>query len=198
MSWAAPAALGAFGLYQSGQQNKRAQDAANRAQGKVGKITDQQASAMEELRRLADAYDPAAHTKTAIDTASGVASQTLEKALRRMKVGYGGGNPEGDSGFAVSAQRGVNDAMDPLKRFAAEESIQGPLRKAAMYQGLLGAPTGQMANNYFNAASLSPRSDPAGSMAILAQALQRMFGDKGGAGGRGDLMGQSAKVLGGG
>jgi len=183
-AWAVPAAIGAFGLYQSNQQ----QNAARKAQQRAGNVTNalgmEQLGALQELRKIADSYNPQDTAKTAIDTASEVSAQTLEKALRRLKVGYGG-DGTGDTGYHLSAQRAVNDAFDPLKMFAANEMASAAQKKADMYARILGAPTGQIADSFFKSAALMPRSDPSGSMNLLSQALQRLFG-QGGAGGSGD------------
>ena len=178
---AIPGLIGLLGLKQNADQNK----AANKQAGKAGKLSDVQFAALQKLMGLADQYDPKAQTKVAVDAASGVASQTLERALKGIK-GQAGPEGPGDSAFHVTGQRAVNDNLDPLKMFAAQETAMEASRKADMYQRVLGAPTGQIGDNYFRAAASMPRSDPAGSMALLSQALQRMLAGQGGAGGRGD------------
>lgn len=186
MAWAAPAALGALGLYQANQQNNAKRKAAEKAGNVSNAVGMEQLQALMKLREIADKYDPKDSTRVAVESASGVAAQSLEKALRRMKVGYGGSNPEGDSGFAVSAQRSVNDKLDPLKMFAAQETANESFKKADMYRMVLNAPTGQIADNYFKSAATMPGADPSGSLSLISQALQRLFAQKGGAGGRGD------------
>ena len=189
---AIPAVLGAVGLYQQNQQSNAARKAANKA-GDVSKaIGTEQLSALMKLREIADKYDPEDSTRKAIESASAASAQTLEQALRRMKVGYGGGNPEGDTGFAVSAQRHVNDNLDPLKLFAANEMANMEGKRADMYQRILGAPTGQIADSFLKAAAMMPQSNPSGSLAMLSGALERIFNKKGGAGGSGDAGGPNA------
>jgi len=186
---AIPAVMGAVGLYQANQQQNAARKEAKKA-GDVSKaIGTEQLQALMKLREIADKYDPKDSTRIAVESASGVAAQTLEQALRRMKVGYGGGNPEGDTGFAVSAQRHVNDNLDPLKLFAAQEAANESFKKAEMYQKVLGAPTGQIADSFLKSAALMPTTNPSGSLAMLSQALERLLAQKGGAGGSGDAPG---------
>lgn len=192
-SVAIPAVLGAVGLYQSGKQAK----AANKTAQKGLKVTERESAAklevMDLLKELADKYNPADQTKVAVDAASGVASQTLEKALRAIKGERGPSGP-GDSEFHITSQRAATDALDPLKAFTAQMTADEPLRKAEMYQRVLGAPVGNMANDYFQAASLMPRSDPSGSLSILSQALQSWLNKPGGAGGTGDTFGSDAST----
>ena len=196
-AWAVPAAVSLFGIHQSGQQANARNKMLKRGHQMQAAISEQQLAALRNLMGIADNYDPKAQTKVAVDAASGVASQTLERALKGIK-GQAGPEGPGDSAFHVTGQRAVNDNLDPLKMFAAQETAMEASRKADMYQRVLGAPTGQIGESYFRMASSMPRSDPAGSMALLSQALQRMLAGQGGAGGRGDLFGQSANVLGGG
>jgi hypothetical protein len=181
---AIPGILGAVGLYQSGQQAK-AQQKMQRRGMKAGeadaKIT---TGAKQSLADQAKAYDPKETTRLAVDTASKTAGATLESALQRLNTSYGGKNPAGDTRFSVNAQRATNDALDPLKAFAANEAALEPFRKAEMTRMVLNAPTGQLADTYFKGAALMPQSDPSGSLALLSQAIARMQG--GGAGGSGD------------
>lgn len=188
---AIPVLLAAASIKQSSDQAK----AQNKVAKKAVKASERESQArldvMDILKGLADNYDPAAQTKTAVDAASGVASATLEKALRNIKVKFGASGP-GDSEFHISGQRAANDALDPVRLFAAEQTAQEPMRRADMYARVLGAATGQTADSYFKAAATMPRSDPSGSLALLSQAIQRMTNrtpQPGGAGGSGDSFG---------
>lgn len=194
-SWAVPAVLGIAGLKQSSDQAKAQQSAAKKA----GKISDQvgaeQLLALKNLNELAASYDPKAETKMAVEQASKTAAQTLEQAFANLRAKRG--SYTGDTEYAVSAQHGVNDALDPLKLFAANEAIQEPWRKAQMQQLVLGAPTGQIADNYFKSAAILPKSDPSASLSVLSQALTRMLAGNSKAGGRGDTFGVGSNASGG-
>lgn len=191
-----PGVLGAVGLYQSSQSQKK-QDKALKSASDIQKaMGKEQFSALQQLNTLAGQYDPAKQTKIAVDAATKSTSQALERAFSNLRAKRG--NFTGDSEYHVQAQRGVNDQMDPLKMFVAEQLAAEPMKKAAMLQTVLGAPVGQIADSYFKSAAMMPRSDPTASMGLLSQALERMLAKPGGAGGSGDNWGlPSQNALGG-
>lgn len=194
-SWVVPTVLGIAGLKQSSDQAKAQQKAAKKA-GKVSDLVgNEQLKALQSLNELAANYDPKAETQAAVDQASKTAAQTLEQAFANLRAKRG--SYTGDTEYAVSAQRGVNDSLDPLKLFAANEAIQEPWRKAQMHQMVLGAPTGQIADNYFKSSAILPKSDPSASLSVLAQALTRMLAGNSKAGGRGDTYAGGSDASGG-
>ena len=181
-----PGVLGALGLMQGNQQA----NAQRRTQEKGLASAEKNDAAAQEIRDIlkgiADKYNPREVTDQSIGHASDVAGATLDKSLRGLTSRYGGDNPGGDTGFSLSAQRATNDVLDPLKLFAAQERSMEASRKADMYQRVLGVPPSQMSDAYFKSASMMPRTDPTGSLAMLSQSIQRMLNPTGGAGGRGD------------
>ena len=187
-----PGVLGALGLMQSGRQATDQNRATNRALSTAEGDSARKGEMYDILKKLADEYDPKKQTETSVNYASDVAGQTLEKALRGISTNYSGANPGGDTAFHISGQRAANDALDPLKAFAANESAMEPMRKAEMYQRATNAPTGNLSDSYFRAASMMPRSNPAGSLNLLSQALQGWLSPQGGAGGTGDQAGSNA------
>src|SRR3990167_191891 len=183
-----PAIIAALGLWQSGQQAK-AQQKVLKSGAAVSKETSNiQLDALKELSGIAKGYDPSKQTDTAVEYAGDVASKRLDTSLRSLRTMYGGGDPFGDSEFQVSAQRATNDALDPLKSFAANEKANEPMKQAAFWQAILGAPVGQISDGYFKAAGTMPVSDAGPSAIMLSQALQQLFAKKGGAGGSGDFL----------
>lgn len=138
-------------------------------QGGSGR-TGSQRTAAWRLGELANDYDPAAETAASVGYAQDVANQTLETSLRNMRSLYGGSNPGGDTSFNIDAQRTADDALDPLKSFAANQKAGETMRKAQLLSMVLGQP-GRTADNYFSQAS-----GAGGSAALLAQSLQNLFG----------------------
>lgn len=172
---AVPAVLGGIGLYQANQQQRKQNKALDRASRASSSVAGQQLDIMKLLRGLAEGYDPAKETDAAVGYASDRAGQTLEQSLRGLKVGYGGSNPSGDTNFHLSAQRATNDALDPLKAFAANAKANETAKKASLFQAVLGVPAGNLTQGYFNTAAMTPGGNAGPSALMLSQALQRLF-----------------------
>lgn len=170
-----PGILGAVGLMQSNKQQKKQTKAITKASDAQAELSAIQKEALDKLRSIAEGYNPGKETDAAVGYASDVAGANLDKALRRLRVGYGGGNPSGDTNFHISAQRAANDVYDPLKAFAADRKASETARTAALWQTILGVPAGQMADSYWKTAAMTPPGDSSASLQLLAQSLPKLF-----------------------
>lgn len=181
-----PAALGAAGLVQSGQQANAQQSLVRRGM-KAGKEREGlQTMAMREIANIAREYDASKETAQSLAFGEERTGKALDKALRGLTTRYQGANPAGDTGFAVSAQGVTNDIMGPFAALAAQLKASEVQRKAGLWNMVLGAPPGQAANTYFQAAQLMPRGSMDGPLALVSQSLANLFGQQQGAGGTGD------------
>lgn len=171
-----PAVLGGIGLIESSKQQKKQTKAVKKASDASAELSAIQKEALDKLKAIASGYDPGQETEQAVGYASDVANANLQKALRGLRVTYGGGNPSGDTNFHISAQRAANDVYDPLKAFAADRKASETARLASMWQSILGVPVGQMADSYWKTAAMTPGGDSSASLQLLAQSLPKLFG----------------------
>lgn len=169
-----PGVLGAAGLMQA-EKARKGQEKTSR---KGLKIADRESAAkldiMDLLKGIAEGYDPAKEDQAAVEHAQGVSEQSLRRSLGGLRVANPAGS--GDSEFHVSAQRAVNDALDPLKAFTAERKSSETPRKAQLFQAVLGAPIGNLSESYFRGAATMPQANFGAPAQMLSQALQGLFG----------------------
>lgn len=200
MSWAAPAALGALGMYQQGQAQRANQSATKKSQSAADRglaIQEREAKQREldqgKLRDYIGSHDYGADTQRAIAGADKQVGATLEQRLRGLSTSYraGGGNPGGSSEFRVRAQGVTNQTLSPLWAFVADRQAAEHEQKMRDQAMLLGQPVGQLSDGYFRAAQTIASTAPQGgnfapSLQMLLQALMAGKGGNAGAGGSGD------------
>ena len=99
---------------------------------------------------------------------------SAELAQASSDFSIAGGQPTGDTAFNISASNLANRAYDPLKDFQANLESTRTARKSAMYNPVVGAPVGQLANSYFTAANMNqPNYGP--SIGLFTDSLKRLF-----------------------
>lgn len=164
--------LGGIGLVQQAQAQKKQADLANKAI-KAGEFTK---AAQQRQFNIAENYDPAREDAAAITNASNNANTQFRQALGKASSDFSiaGGQPTGDTAFNISASNLANRAYDPLKDFQANLESTRTARKSAMYNPVVGAPVGQLANSYFTAANMSqPNYGP--SLSLFTDSLKKLF-----------------------
>lgn len=165
-------ALGGLGLFQQSQQAK----AQSEAMRKATKPAEIQALAMKDLLAQGERYNPHEEDKLAIQSSNQNALQLLQQQLGALNGGFigSGGSPTGDTAFNVNATNTANRVLDPLKMFQAQLASTETSRKMAALSPVLGAPSGQMANSYFQQAQmLQPNYGP--SLGMFSNALGKLF-----------------------
>lgn len=170
------AALGALGLAQANKQQKEQTKAVKKAGKASERISNMQFDVMDLLKQLADNYDPSKETADAVAFGKEQAGKTLESSLAGVRTRYGGMNPGGDTNFHVGAQRATDSVLGPLAAWSADRKASETMRKAGLYQAVLGVPAGNLTDSYFKTAAMTPGGNPAGSAMMLSQALQGLFG----------------------
>lgn len=170
------AAEGLYGLFSGGNNQ------ANGYYAAAARNLQQRLALSQELRKMADAYNPQADTQQSVDFASQVAGKSLTQALGNLNAGYeaAGGNPGGDTRFNVSAQGAADRIYDPLKTFAAQQASQNYARKMAAYQEAVAADNGSIAGQYMQLGN-TVRTDPSSSYGMLASGLRSFLPSSGGA-----------------
>lgn len=173
LAWAVPSALGAIGLMQNGQQAKKANALQNKAID-AGKYT---GLAQKAAYDIAQGYNPAKENQAAIDYANQSAGTQLQTNLKSLRSDFmlGGGQPTGDTLFNVKAQDRADRTLDPLRQFAAQLKSGETMQKLQAYAPAMGAPVGQLASNYFQAAqNAAPNWGP--SINLFADAIKNIPG----------------------
>lgn len=173
------AAMGLGGILDSGEQQQRRDKLVAQGSKAGGAISALQQAALDRIFKEADAYDPAQESEVAITRAKDVAGEVLRQELGRTRVQYGGSDPYGDTGYAVSQAKDSHRVLDPLKEFVAKLKATEAQRKIEKYMPILGASPGSVASTYFDSAAGTAVGDPSGSAGLLASALDKIF--KGGA-----------------
>lgn len=188
LTWAVPAALGAVGLLQNQDSQRRSNNNANRAQNAQdqglalqNQLAEIQMPAYEEIARLARGYDPQKEAQGSIDQASKIYQSQLSKAINN-NIGS-----QAQSGLGLSTEgmvRGAENLAGPneaFKAFLADALSNPTAKRAQMLQGVLNQPVGNLAQGYFQssnqALNLSQAQQPnwGGTTAILSQFLNQFL-----------------------
>lgn len=171
-----PGILGAVGLLQANKQQKEQTKAVKKAGKASERISNMQFDVMDLLKQLATDYNPAQETADATEFGKKQAGATLEQALAGVRTRYGGGNPSGDTNFHIGAQSATDDVLGPLAAWSADRKAGETMRKAGLFQTVLGVPAGQLTDSYFKTAAMTPGGNAGPSALMLSQSLQGLFG----------------------
>lgn len=169
-----PAILGGLGLISSISAQKKQNSLLEKGVKSSEAVSREQLAAMRELSGIAKNYNPDAELAASVDLAQRTSQRSLTNALKNVR-GDAGSYAGADSEFHVQGQRRTDDVMNSLSSFIASAKANSAIKKAALYQGILGAPVGQIAQGYFNAAQNVPGANPNASMQMLSQGLTSIF-----------------------
>lgn len=169
-AWAVPLVLGGLGLAQNAQAQKKSQSLQEKAL-KAGKpVEAAQTAAYQEAAN----YDPARQDRLAFQTATKEANTVLDRAISDLNRKYNGA-PGNDTQFSVDSTNNSNRVLDPLREWMSNQIATQPLRKLQALESVFSAPSGQLSNNYFNAANMTSPSASSwsSSLGMFADALSK-------------------------
>jgi hypothetical protein len=147
----ASTALGALGLYNNAQGAKSANNYNNAAAA----VANQDASAKQALYNYGLTYDPAASDAMAMKGATDQATYAAASAEQQANASLlgSGGSPTGDTAASSLRANYANPILQSLAQQTEALQATEPQRKIQALQSVFAAPSGQIANTYFQAAA---------------------------------------------
>lgn len=170
-----PIVTGGLGLLTNAQNANSARGYQNSA----ANLMNLQAQGIQNYMGAANTYDPARDDQLGFQVANNNAQQNVQQALSNVNARTlaSGGQPTGDTAFQGLANNTAMGILGPLAQQQAAQVATESQRKLSALASVFQAPTGQLANQYFNAAAMkAPSAESWGSaLNLLSQGINGLF-----------------------